>query len=142
MELDPVKERENLKFNFRTNFALFSIIKWTQFGSKICHKKKFEFFCYFSNKIHYIQADFSERKFSGFKYLQARFHKRKSWSKHSTQDTFFSTFATFRLWFLSMYFKSETQSCFFLSQFFVAVSIYHKYNFRFSYRQIIIMQVE
>ena len=113
MELDPVKERENLKSNFRTNFALFSIIKWTQFGSKICHKKKFEFFCYFSNKIHYIQADFSEGKFSGFKYLQARFHKRKSWSKHSTQDTFFSTFATFRLWFLSMYFKSETQSCFF-----------------------------
>lgn len=30
----------------------------------------------------------------------------------------------------------------FLSQFFVAVSIYHKFNFRFLYRQIIIMQVE
>ena len=108
---------------------------------KYAIKRKFAFFCYSSNKVHYIQADFSEGKCSCFKCLKTRFH-RKSWTKHSTQDIFFSIFATFWLWFLRMCILKAKPSHVFSSQFFVAVSIYHKFHFRFLYRQIIIMQVE
>jgi len=95
LKLDPVKERENLKSNFSTSL-FFQSLNELNSDPKYAIKRKFAyFFCYFPNKVHYIQADFSEGKLSCFKCLKPRFHKRKSWSKHSTQDIFFSIFATF-----------------------------------------------
>jgi hypothetical protein len=74
------------------------------------------FFCYFPNKIHYIQADFSEGKFSCFKCLEARFHETKILVKTFTTGYFLFNICNFLAKFsVNVYFKSETQSCFFVS---------------------------
>ena len=82
---------------------------------KYAIKRKFALNCYFPNKVPFIQADFSEGKCSCFKCLKARFHERKSWSKHSPQDIFFSIFATFWLRFLRMYLKAKPRHVFCLN---------------------------